>query len=105
MKVELTNEKLIVGKYPCSSVTITKENNGYVASFLLLATYTAKRKSDWHGTSIITIPKRKTLKFKKLEYSGLELKDVGISTVAHLGYKKYLSAENNKGEYINYYET
>ena len=105
MKVELTNEKLIVGKYPCSSVTITKKNNEYEALLFLLETYTAKRKSDLHGTSIIAIPKYKTLKFKKFSYSGLDLKDVGISTVSHLGHKKYLSGKNNKGEYINYYET
>jgi hypothetical protein len=105
MKVELTNEKLLVGKYPCESVTIIKKNTGYVASLFLLETYTAKRTSDWHGTSIVTIYKQKTLKFKKLEYSGIQLEDAGISKVAHLGYKKYLYAQNNKGEYINYYET
>lgn len=106
MKVELTNEKLIVGKYPCSYVAITKENNIYIASLTLTETYKAKRRSLFYGTEIMEIHREKTLKFKKFEYSGLKLKDVGVSTtLKYLGYKKYLFAKNKKGEYINYYET
>lgn len=104
MKVELTNEKLIVGKYPCSSVTIEKKNGEYTASLYLLETYTTKRRVAFYGTQAVRMSKRKTLKFKKFEYCGLELKDVGIFTVEHLGYKKYLYAKNNKREYVNYYE-
>lgn len=104
MKIELTNEKLSVGKYLCNSVTIVKEHENFTATLFLKETYRKALRTKWHGVVKTDLSKRLTLKFKRFDYSGLALKDVGIGTVSHLGFTKYLYAKNSREEYLNYYE-
>ena len=106
MKIELTEEKLTVGKHTCYDVTITKLPDGtYEASLHRVVGWTYKKIStDSMGNKKSrTLRVSKNIRFKNFEYVGIELKNMGKPSACEK-YQKGFHASNTRGNYVNYYE-
>lgn len=105
MKIELTEEKLTVGKHRCRDVTIEKLSDGhYKASLFHVVGWTYEKIStDSMGNKkSSTLRLSKNIKFKTFEYSGIELKEIGKPYCTQ--HSKGFHASNTRGNYVNYYE-
>lgn len=105
MKIQLTEEKLMVNKWECRSVTIYKLEDGTFEATMfdvkgitkrkpVMSNLSGKQKINWDGTGVFkNLNLKKKIKSKSFIYMGIQL--IGSEWI------KY--ASNKNGSYLNYY--